>query len=230
MLTDSDKQGITPGKQDLYDAFNSFVFSGDKRVMAKLLWRARLFNEVKDVPGDILECGVFKGSGIMSWLKIRNTFTPNAYKKVVGFDFFDSNALVGSLSGQDKEAMAELFKGREFEPSASYKDQLFNAITQYGYSNVELIAGDVSLTSKEYADSRPGAKISLLYMDVDLAEPTYNALTNLWPLMSEGGYVVFDEYGYHVWSESRGVDRFVKENGLKLRQIDAWSPTAYLVK
>lgn len=230
MLNETEKSEITPGKQDIYTSFNSFIFDADTRVLAKLLFRAKLFNEVVGIPGDIVECGVFKGSGVVSWLKIRHIFAPNSFKKVVGFDFFDTKQLLDSLSGKDREAMAELFGGRDFSHSPTYATKLGESIKKINLPNFEFVEGDLIRTSKEYVQNRPGAKISLLYMDVDLEEPTYHALNNFWPIVSDGGYIVFDEYGYHTWSESRGVDKFVKERGLKLKTLDCSSPTAYLVK
>ena len=44
-------------EQYIYDAFNDFIFSPDTRVLGKLLARASLFSQVKDIPGDVVECG-----------------------------------------------------------------------------------------------------------------------------------------------------------------------------
>lgn len=229
-MTDADKLEITPSTEDVYGAFNSFIFSHDTRVLAKLLMRADLFAKTRAIPGDIVECGVFKGSGLASWLKIKAIVAPNAFKRVIGFDMFDTEALVASLTEHDKRAMAELFAGRAFPLTPTYADTLSSHLTSIGLSGFELVVGDITHTSKEYAAARPGAKISILYIDLDLEEPTYHTLVNLWPIVSDGGYVVFDEYAYHTWSETRGVDRFVRERGLKVLPLDCNSPTAYIVK
>ena len=42
--------------------------------------------------------------------------------------------------------------------------------------------------------SRPGFRISLLHMDLDVEEPTLKALEALWPKVCKGGVVIFDEY------------------------------------
>ena len=90
---------IVNTSQNLYDAFNGFILSPDTKVFGKLLARTLLVNQVKDVPGDIVECGVFKGTGMLAFLKIKRFLCPNSGKKVVGFDFFNSEKLVESLSG-----------------------------------------------------------------------------------------------------------------------------------
>jgi hypothetical protein len=70
----------------------------------------------------------------------------------------------------------------------------------------------------------------MLYLDLDLEQPTYYALMALWDRISSGGIVVFDEYAYHNWSESIGVDRFFKDKDIKIKSLNFIAPTAYVVK
>jgi hypothetical protein len=219
--------------QSFFDCFNSFILSDDRRVFNKLVARTLLYNEVKDVPGDIVECGVFKGTGLYTFLKLKNIYNPNSSKKVIGFDFFNTDKLIESIKGTtDKETMETLFKGRNFNHEDSFKDLLRDKLLLDGFAenDFDLIAGDISLTSKEFAQNNPGAKISLLYIDLDIEEPTYNALTNLWDNITKGGLIVFDEYGYHKWTESLGVDRFLKEKNLEIKSLNYACPTAYIKK
>ena len=162
--------------QDFYDSFNKFIISSDLKVFGKLLARFQLFEMVKDVPGDIVECGVFKGTGIFTFLKLKRYYFPNSLKKVIGFDFFDTESLVESLSNQDKDAMSTLFSGREFKHDKTFKETLEYKILKSGFQEheFELIQGDVSKTASEFVDTKPGAKISLLYMDLDIEKPTYD--------------------------------------------------------
>ena len=98
--------------QELYDSFNNFILSGDTRLFNKLVSRALLYNEVKDVPGDIVECGVFKGTGLYTFLKLKNIFNPNSSKKIIGFDFFNTQELIDSISNETEAPwMFFLLKG-----------------------------------------------------------------------------------------------------------------------
>jgi len=218
--------------QNLYDAFNEFIISSDLKVFGKLLARTILFDKVKNVPGDIIECGVFKGTGLFTFLKLKRYFCPNSYKKIIGFDFFNSKELIESLSPQDKKTMSLLFEGRNFKHEISYKNFLENKILESGFEDheFELISGDISKTVLNFVESRSGAKISLLYLDLDLEQPTYDVLTSLWSKVSAGGIVVFDEYAYHNWSESIGVDRFFKDKNIKIQSLNFIAPSAYVVK
>jgi len=229
----NNKEEIVTTKQEIFDSFNDFIFSNDTKIMAKLIARVNLFNKTLDVPGDILECGVFKGSGIMSWLKIKKILSPNSFKKVVGFDMFNDTKLLNTLHYEDKEMMGKLFSNRNFSFTSIFKNDLKKTLEDsnfYENYDFELIEGDVCETSKQYVKERVGAKISILYMDLDLEKPTYEALNNFWERVSKGGMVVFDEYGYHQWSESVGVDKFVSEKNLTIKTLDFNAPTAYIIK
>lgn len=217
--------------QDIYENFNNFIFSEDRNVFNKLYSRIEFYNMIKEKNGDIVECGVFKGSGILTWLKILDMNEPNSIKKVIGFDFFDKDFL-NNLEGIDKTTMSEVFSRCETNNDSISKEDIENKIKKSGFKNekFELIKGDVINTTKEFIKDKPGFRISILYLDLDLYEPTYEALINLWDNVVDGGLVIFDEYGYHNWSESQAVDRFIKEKGLKLNATKIKAPTAYIIK
>lgn len=223
---------IIETEQKLYDAFNDFIMSKDIKVFGKLLARTLLFEEVKNIPGDIIECGVFKGSGILTFLKLKRYLCPNTYKKIIGFDIFDSDELIKNLHDLDKETMGSLFKDRNFQHDKSYKDILEKKILNYGFQEHEfsLIKGDISYTAANFAAENPGLKISLLYLDLDLEQPTYDVLSIMWDKISSGGLVVFDEYAYGKWSESVGVDKFFKNKNVDIISLNYICPTAYVKK
>ncbi|MDD4931339.1 MAG: macrocin O-methyltransferase [Candidatus Colwellbacteria bacterium] len=218
--------------QVVFDAFNTLMRSDDRTVFYKMATKINIFNMIAYLPGDIIECGVFKGSSLLLWLKLVAMTTPNSIRKVIGFDFFDQNFVEDLEDATDKKAMAEVFSrcpvSRDDISVEGITSRLVEA--NFSQSKFELVKGDLSVTSKEYVDSRPGMRIALLYMDVDLEKPTYDALCVMWDRIVPGGIVVFDEYGYHIWSESNAVDQFVKEKELTLHLLDIPSPTAYIIK
>ena len=96
----------------------------------------------------------------------------------------------------------------------------------------KLIEGDAVTNSKQYDTDNPGARIKILYMDLDLGEPTYIILKTLWNKIVKNGIIVFDEYAYHKWDESEGVDKFLREIEGMYTFIDTkvGAPTAYIIK
>ena len=51
--------------------------------------RYELYKLSQEIPGDILECGVFKGDRSYILVKTVKNFDPNSLKKVIGFDTFE---------------------------------------------------------------------------------------------------------------------------------------------
>ena len=218
--------------QSLYDSYNDFVFSDDRRVFFKMAQRIAFFYQTSNIPGDIVECGVFKGSGVFVWLKMLAMCCPNEIKKVIGFDFFGQD-FVGDLESGDRESMQQVFaRDSDLDAADISVERITRKILDAGFKreNFEFVQGDVAKTSETYAKERPGFRIALLYMDLDLDEPTYATLCNLWDRVVPGGIVVFDEYAYHTWSESNAVDRFVSEKRLTLKKTGVPAPTAYVIK
>jgi len=198
-----------------------------------MLTRIDLFEKVKNLPGDIVECGVFKGSGMVLWLKLLDLHSPHDIRKVIGFDFFDKDFIENLEDEDDKGMMSEVFtRCTDLQEKDISKKGIYTKILDCNIpcDKFELVKGDISVTSKEFCEKRPGFRISLLYMDLDLEEPTYEALTNMWSRVVTGGIVVFDEAYYHGWTESNAVDRFTKENNLNLVKTNVKSPTAYIIK
>lgn len=219
--------------QSMFDNFNNFMFSNDRSTFNKLYMKMKFYEMTKELNGDIVECGVFKGSGLLAWLKILAMNEPNSIKKVIGFDFFDPTFVDDLSVDVDRETMKQVFtRDKNLDLNDVSYDGIYSKIINAGFddSKFELIKGDVIKTSVDAIIEKPGLRISILYLDMDLDEPTYAALKTLWKNIVPGGVVVFDEYAYHSWSESNAVDRFVEEMGLYLYKTGVKAPTAYLVK
>src|SRR5688500_982137 len=57
--------------------------------LGRFLAHWELFKQVIDIPGCIVECGVFRGSSFFTWSKLMETFCPSdRSRKVFGFDSF----------------------------------------------------------------------------------------------------------------------------------------------
>jgi hypothetical protein len=217
--------------QDVYNSFNNLVFNKDIKILGKLLHRFQFFEITKNLAGDIVELGVFKGSGMATFIKFINIYCPNSNKKVIGFDIFNSqNEIIDTY--KNGSAMKQVYarcKNNELD-FETVNNKLININNDQ--SKFILIQGDVCHTTKEFVNVNPGFRISLLYVDLDLNEPVYTSLKNLWDRILPGGYVIFDEYEFHKFDESTGVEKFLKEFNIEYEVTSTnWmGPTAYLIK
>lgn len=217
--------------QDLYDSFNNFIFNKDIKVLGKLLHRFMFFEKTKHLAGDIVELGVFKGSGVATFIKFIEIFCTHSNKKVIGFDLFDSeNEIIDQFENGDTMKTVYGKTNAKDLLLENVKSNLLNVNNDN--SKFILVKGDVCITTKVFVSENPGFRISLLYIDLDLNEPVYESLKNLWNRILPGGYIIFDEYEYHKFDEANGVDRFLKDFNLHYEVVSTnWmGPTAYLIK
>ncbi|XP_062519966.1 uncharacterized protein LOC134194992 [Corticium candelabrum] len=213
-----------------WDAFNHLMTCSDVERIRKVLARHEFFKMSLEIPGDIVECGVFKGSGLLLWVKLLRIYCPASAKRVIGFDTFGATP---ELSGDDAEKMTGLYQesGLAQCVTADQIERMVEDVTGRKDSCL-LVPGDICKTARVYTEQFPGARISLLHMDLDVEEPTVAALEALWPIVSRGGIIVFDEYAIHKWSESRGVDKFFANHPEVTLKTLPWvrTPSAYCIK
>jgi hypothetical protein len=208
-----------------FSIYDEFLRGTGADRLQKILARYELFRMVLNRPGDIVECGVFKGSGIYTWAKLIQTFKPNSSSRVVGFDFFDADRAGALKHRQDRECL-------DFHADGWTNPAMIKAsCAKWGFERVELITGDISKTTKDFAETELGARISLLYIDVDNYEATKAILTNLYPLVVPGGIIAFDEYGLRGFGEADAVDEYFSGQAVKLHSLPwAATPAAFIIK
>lgn len=212
----------------IWDFYNGLLLSSDVDRIRKLLVRYELFKQALEVPGDIVECGVFKGAGAFYWLKLLGIFAPEAQRRVIGFDTFGSFA--DSLLDYERASAANFVAETEFE-GVSVDDLMAKAdATGFG-GKLELVAGDIGQTAAAYVGANTGFRIALLHLDLDTYHGTKAALEAFYPNVSAGGLIVLDEYGKRGWGESDAVDEFFADKNVCLEAINStFQPTALIRK
>lgn len=216
--------------QSIYDSYNNLIFSADNRVFTKMTKKIELYLKVKDLAGDIIEFGVFKGAGMALFLNLKEMYEPNSLMKVIGFDFFNTTKMLDTLDGLNKSMMSNVLN-RVDNNELSYTS-VNKRLSNFNTDNYKLFEGEAVSKCNQFNLESPGARIKLLYMDLDLGEPTYNILKILWNKIVKNGIIILDEYAYHKWDESNGVDKFLKEIEGQYIFFDTKisSPTAYIHK
>lgn len=211
-----------------WDAYNHLLRSSDIERMRKLLYKNTLYQRILDVPGDIVEVGVFKGTGLAMLADFMLIFEPGSSKRLVGFDVFDEPL---HLTGDDAEQMNDYYSVSNFQGITT--ETCTQMIVQKGFKpeRIELVKGDVTRTCAQYCEENPGFRISFLLLDLDVETPTRATLDALWDRVVRGGIVVFDEYAIARWSESKAVDEFFADKDVQLKTM-SWgrTPSAYVIK
>ncbi|TAG09865.1 MAG: class I SAM-dependent methyltransferase [Verrucomicrobia bacterium] len=167
--------------------------------IARFLTKYEIFQRVLTVNGNIVECGVFAGGGLASWLHFSSILEPfNHTRKIIGFDTFDGFPEIHAKDLQG--GTSDHLHKNAFRINTTIKDEIKGLAALHDSNRplghlpkVELIEGDACKTIPQYVDDNPSLLISLLYLDFDIYAPTKVALEHLYPRIVKGGIVAFDE-------------------------------------
>lgn len=209
-----------------YDYENCFYLTCDSQRIGKLIAQYELFKRVINVPGDIVECGVFKGASLLRFAMFRNLFEKKFEKKIFGFDSFAEFPQTEFVPDIEMRINFVEECGKQSIGAA----QLMEVLEHKKCSgNVELVAGDITQTIPEFIQSNPGLKISLLNLDVDIYEPTVTILEHLYPRISPGGILILDDYDvFH--GETKAVDEYFSGKKIEIKTFPYTSTPKYLIK
>ena len=198
--------------QRIWDAYNDFHFVCDTARMQKLFARHKLFQETADLPGHIIDAGVFKGTSLILFAHMLKTYTPQARKMVIGFDTFEAEFQAAT---DFEKANAKKFMSHH---QSDIETTVRSAIaTQQLDAYCKLVKGDICETLPAYVAANRGMRISLLHLDLDIYKPTLEVLRNCFDLVVPGGLVVLDQYGVEGWGEAEAVSEFFKERQIRPR-------------
>lgn len=188
----------------------SFTMTSKERILA--LRKSVEYIIEQDIPGDIVECGVWKGGSMM--VVARTLLEKGVDNRTLYlFDTFEGMAEptdvdINYLGNAAKDRWKPDVKWA-YSPLDEVKCNMQN--TGYDENKILFIKGKVQDTLPEYAPEN----ISLLRLDTDWYESTYHELLHLYPRLSVGGVLIIDDYGF--WEGSRkAVDQYIKERNLCL--------------
>jgi len=207
----------------LSDKVANFTNWARTRDIARFLARYELHKEIINIPGCIFECGVHWGGGVSSWLHLSEIYEPVAFtRRIYGFDTFKGFVDVGDIDnanhlehkkgdfslGDSSEKIIETLKLVEETRKISVENRF------------QLINGDISKTMPELLESDKSISIALLYLDLDLYEPTKETLENCLPRMPKGSIVVLDEFADPDWpGETQALMDTIGINNVEMRSF-----------
>lgn len=251
-------QGVVPskrrtsGEDDYYKQLGEFILASrrdplrqffdfakyvPRQYVSGFLARYELYKTIMNVPGSIVECGVFHGQGLMSFAQFSAIVEPVHYKrKIIGFDTFEGFT---DVSGKDTKG-SDLSYVNQHKAGGLRADsfgELHEAIRLYDMNRflghipkVELVKGDIRETLPKYLENNPHLVVALLYLDMDLYEPTATALEALVDRVPRGGVLAFDELNDKAWpGETLAVLEKLGLKNLRLQRFPFDSNACYAI-
>jgi hypothetical protein len=192
--------------------------------ITRFLAQYEIFKRIMYVKGSIVECGVFRGGGIMTWAKLSAILEPvNLTRRIYGFDTFEG---FPNVSKKDKKGLGkQVISGDLY--SDSYEElkeliEIYDTDRFLGHvDKVHLIKGDASKTIPEFIREQQHLVVSLLFLDFDLYEPTCTAIEHFLPRIPKGGIIAFDELDNPLWpGETLAMLEKIGANKLRIERFD----------
>lgn len=143
------------------------------------------------IVGDVWECGVYKGGTAAMFAALLHDKMPS--KKLFLFDTF--------------EGMPETTLAKDIHAKGDFGDTCVETVAAYvGCPEItEVRKGFIPSTFK----GLEFAQIAFAHIDVDIYQSILDSLAFIWPRLSRGGLIVFDDYGWPSCPGARAaVDEF----------------------
>ncbi|HEV3332008.1 MAG TPA: TylF/MycF/NovP-related O-methyltransferase [Bryobacteraceae bacterium] len=196
-----------------YLAVQPYTMTSPERVLAAI--EATRYIVANRIPGDVVECGVWRGGSSMAIAKTLVS-AGNTGRRIFMYDTFSG---MSEPSQEDKDshgnhASAHMRELGDQWCNSPLEEVRRNMATSYPIEQVLFVEGKVEDTIPHTLPDR----IALLRLDTDWYESTAHELKHLWPLLQPGGVLIVDDYG--DWLGARkAVDEFF-QGSMFLARLD----------
>jgi len=203
------------------EAFPKYV---RRQNLTRFLAQYEIFKRILPVKGSIVECGVFRGGGLMAWAKMSSILEPvNLTRRIYGFDSFEG---FPTVSEKDLQGLGQrVQKGDLYANSFDELNELINIYDTDRFlghvDKVHLVKGDAVKSIPEFIASHQHLLVSLLFLDFDLYEPTYAAIEYFYPRIPKGGIIAFDELDNPLWpGETLAMLEKIGAGNLRIERLE----------
>jgi|SRR5690242_3242605 len=217
---------VEPWVEAIINRVRPYTMTSIERI--SILCHATRYVTERRIPGDIVECGVWRGGSMMA-AALSLLAEQDLSRTLYLFDTFmgmpPPSEIDRSWTGETASALLEKADRSDLIWACASVDEVRANLAATGYpgERVKLIEGRVENTLPRAAPEQ----IAILRLDTDWYESTKHELIHLYPKLSIGGILIIDDYG--AWEGARkAVDEYINENELLLflHRIDHTGRTA----
>tara|TARA_A100001015_G_C14886797_1_gene670777 strand:- start:155 stop:907 length:753 start_codon:yes stop_codon:yes gene_type:complete len=211
---------------------NIFLYL-QKKDLAHLLFMNELYKKIINIHGNIFEFGTRWGRNVSLFTSLRGIYEPyNHTRKIVAFDTFS-----GFPNTSKKDGAHSSVKKGSYKVSPNY-DTYLNKLLSVKEQELpinhikkfQVVKGDVSKTSHKYFNDNKESLIAMAFFDLDLFEPTKEALKAILPRMSRGSIIVFDELNHSAYpGETLAYLEIFKKDKYHLERLPYSASKSFIV-
>lgn len=207
---------------DIYEKTRRYTLTSVERMHA--LYEAVRYLHRAGIPGDLVECGVWRGGSCMLMAHTLLALGDTS-RRLYLYDTFAGMTRPGaddrhSVDGSEQLTRWEVFERGDhnawcYAPIEEVRRNM--RATGYPAESVVLVRGEVE---EVLPGTRP-ERIALLRLDTDWFQSTYHELNHLYSRLVRGGILIVDDYGAYDGARL-AVDRYFREHGVSmyLHRID----------
>jgi O-methyltransferase len=153
----------------------------------------RLFRQTMRVPGELFECGVYKGgTAAMLAALLRDA---KVAKTLYLFDTF--------------EGMPETDVQKDWHKKGDFSDSSLETVRAFVGTSPNIVYRKGFIPDSFVG--LPDLAVSFCHIDLDIYKSIMDSLAYVWPRLSVGGVIVFDDYGFPTCPGAReAVDDFFR--------------------
>jgi hypothetical protein len=202
-----------------------------RQSLGRLVMFYELYRLQLDVHGVIAEFGCRFGQNLATFANLRALLEPYNYTRVVlGFDTFS-----GFASVADEDVAVQAHAAGDFGLPPDYASHLEAVLGTHESQSplphipkFQLVHGDVGVSLPKYLDEHDETIFSMVYLDLDLYEPTTAVLQAIRSRLVKGSIVAFDELCVRRFpGETRAViDQFGLEH-IRLQRLNLDAAPSY---
>ena len=209
-------------EKKIWESENIFHLKTDVSRYGKFLTHYEIYKKILTVPGDIIECGVFKGVSLLQFASFRYLLETNVSRKIIGFDDF------GTFRHQNKIDDTQFIAkwNKELGKGIAEKE-LKNILEEKKFTNFQLIKGDVKKTIPKYLKRNKHTKIALLHLDMDVYQPTITALNYFYKKVSDNGIILLDDYAVETGA-TEAIDNFFRNKKVIIKKMGLHDHCSYI--
>lgn len=214
-LTDEDKNYIK--------LVSKFSMTTEIRIYS--LIQSLKYIKYKNIKGDFVECGVWKGGNIILFKKFLEKHFKQEDRQIYAYDTYEGMNKPSDFDYnlQNRKKAKKLLlddKNKTTNIWGIYgldqvKTNLINNTDNL--DNINFIKGEVEKTLN--LEKNLPSKISILRLDTDWYESTKKELEVLYDRVTSGGIIIIDDYG-HWGGSKKAVDEFFKNKYVWMHYID----------
>ena len=202
---------VEPDFFPLYERCRNYTMTSWERLYG--LYSAVRYIVRANIPGDFLECGVWRG-GSMMMVALTLLALDRTDRRLLLFDTFEG------LPKPDEALDVDIWGNRGIDGWRPHKKT--DQSSDWAYASVEKVRANMESTGypmdqvffvkgmvEETLPAKAPEAIALLRLDTDWYSSTRHELEQLYPRLSKNGALILDDYG-HFQGARKATDEYLK--------------------